>query len=155
MSSAYALYNKGDNCPPCLIPFEQWNVIDNELAHHTINSSSLYQKINNFTICNGTFLSNSFFARVQWLTIKCLFCIMKAHVYRCVLIMVKIYSLLECKYGHFCTMCLLETKLAVCSPQVCGELRQQDLLKYLGESCGNCNWPVIVNICWIFRFALQ
>ena len=47
-------------------------------------------------------------------------------------------------------MCLLETRLAVCSPQVPGESRQQDLLKYLGESCGNCNWPVIVNICWIF-----
>ena len=83
------------------------------------------------------------------------FCIKKAHVYMCVLITIKIYYLLECKYGHFCHMCSLETKQAVCSPQVPGESRQQDLLKYLGESCGNCNWPVIVNICWIFRFALQ
>ena len=48
-------------------------------------------------------------------SIKCLFCIKKAHVYRCALITVKIYCLLECKYGHFCPMCLLETKLAVCS----------------------------------------
>ena len=67
----------------------------------------------------------------------------------------KIYNLLECKYGHFGPICLLETKLAVCTPQVPGESCQQDLLKYLGESCGNCNWPVIVNICWSFRFALQ
>ena len=56
----YTLYNNGDNCPPCLIPFAQRNVIDNELPHRTINSCSLYQTINNFTICNGTFLSNSF-----------------------------------------------------------------------------------------------
>ena len=62
----------------------------------------------------------------------------------CVLITVKIHCLLECKYGHFCPMCLLETKLAVSSPQVSGESRQQDLLKYHGECCGNCNWPVIV-----------
>ena len=61
----YTLYNKGDDYPPCLIPFEQRNVIDNVLPHRTINSCSLYQKINNFTIRNGTFLSNSFFARVQ------------------------------------------------------------------------------------------
>ena len=33
-------------------------------------------------------------------------------------------------------MCLLETKLAICSPQVPGESRQYELLKYLGESCG-------------------
>ena len=56
-------------------------------------------------------------------------------------------NLVEYKYGHFCPMCSLETKLAVCSLQVNGESRQQDLLKYLGESCGNCNYPVIVNIC--------
>ena len=48
-------------------------------------------------------------------------------------------------------MCLLKTKLVVCSKQVDGESRQ---LKYLGESCGNCNWPVIVNICRNLRFAL-
>ena len=59
-----------DNWPPCLIPFEQRNVIDNELPRRTINSCSLYLKINNFTICNGTFLSNSFFASVQWLTLS-------------------------------------------------------------------------------------
>ena len=87
--------------------------------------------------------------------IKCHFCIKKAHVYRCVLIIVKIYCLVECKYGHFCPMCVLETKLAVCSPQVPGESRQQDLFKYHGESCGNCNWPVIVIICWICRFAFS
>ena len=59
MSSVYTLYNNGDNCPLCLIPFEQRNVIDNELPHSTINSCSLYQKINNFTIRNATSLSNS------------------------------------------------------------------------------------------------
>ena len=55
----------GDNCPPCRMPFAQRNVIDNELPHRTINCCSLYQNINNFTICNGTFLSNSFFASIQ------------------------------------------------------------------------------------------
>ena len=90
--------------------------------------------------------------------------------------------LLECKYGHFYPMSWLETKLAVCSPQVlrkyvqsavpsrsprstcspqvlhryfAGTSQQQDLLKYIAESCVNCNWCVIVNICGIFRFALQ
>ena len=57
-SSVYTLYSNGANCPPCLIPFEQQNVIDNELAHHTINSCSLYQKMNNFTVSKGTFQSN-------------------------------------------------------------------------------------------------
>ena len=63
--SVYTLYNNDNNCRPCLIPFEQRNVIDNEIPHRTINSSSLYQKLNNFTICNGTFLSNSFFLLVS------------------------------------------------------------------------------------------
>ena len=40
---------------PCLIPFEQRNVIDNELPHRTINSCYRYQKMNNFTICNFHF----------------------------------------------------------------------------------------------------
>ena len=83
------------------------------------------------------------------------FAIKKAHVYRCALIMVKIHCLPECKYRNLCAMCLLETKLAVSRPQVPGESRQQNLLKYLGESCGNCNWPVIVDICWIFLFAFE
>ena len=49
-------------------------------------------------------------------SIICHFCIKKAHVHRfvCILITVKIYCLLECKYGHFCPICLLETKLSVC-----------------------------------------
>ena len=34
----YTLYSNGDNCPPCLIQFEQRNVINNELPHRTINS---------------------------------------------------------------------------------------------------------------------
>ena len=42
--------------------------------------------------------------------------------------------LLECKYGLFFPMPSIETKLAVSSAQVPGESRQQDLLKYLGES---------------------
>ena len=66
---------------PCVIPFEQRNVIDNELPHLTINSCSPYQKINNFTICNGTFLSNSFFASVQWLTLSDAVFASRKHMY--------------------------------------------------------------------------
>ena len=40
----YVLHSNGDNCPPCLILFEQWNVIDNELPHCTI-TLALYTKI--------------------------------------------------------------------------------------------------------------
>ena len=36
------------------IQIEQWNVIDNELTHHTIYSCSLFQNINNFIICKST-----------------------------------------------------------------------------------------------------
>ena len=61
-------------------------------------------------------------------------------------ITVKIYCLLSAK------MAISETKLAVCSPQVPGESRQKDLLKYLGESFGNCNWPVIVTSAGSFDF---
>ena len=46
-SSVYTLYNNSDNCPLCLIPFEQRNVIDNELLIRTINSCSLYLKVKN------------------------------------------------------------------------------------------------------------
>ena len=34
----FTLCSKGDNCPPCLIPLEDQNVIDNEIPHRTINS---------------------------------------------------------------------------------------------------------------------
>ena len=77
-----------------------WSHLNNgmsfdELPHLTINFCSLCKKINNFTICNGTFLSNSFLAIVQWLTLSNAFsCIKKAHVYSCVLIKKKIYCLL-------------------------------------------------------------
>ena len=49
------------------------NAIDNELHHRTINACSLYHKINNFTICEGTFLPNSFFASVNDLFYQMLF----------------------------------------------------------------------------------
>ena len=70
------------------------------------------------------------------------------------MITVKIPSLPKCKYGNFCPMCSLETKLAVYSLQVPGESRQQDLLKYLGESCGNCNWPAIGSFDLHFRSGM-
>ena len=43
-SSVYTLYNNCDNCPPCLIPFEQRNVIDSELpsAGHYRDNLSRY-----------------------------------------------------------------------------------------------------------------
>ena len=41
--------------------------------------------------------------------------------------------------------CLKATWLSTV-PGIHGESRQQDLLKYLGKSCGNCNSPVIVDI---------
>ena len=154
MPSVYTLCSNSDNCPPCLISFEQRNVIDNELPHRDINSCSLYLKINNFTICNGTFLSNNFFAGVQWFTLSNTFFGSRKHKYTCVSWLQE-KSIFLVQYDHFWPMCLLETKLADCSPQVPGESKQQDLLNYLGESGGNCNWPVIINVCRIFQFAFQ
>ena len=153
-SFAYTLYNKRDNCASCLIQFEQRVAFGNEIPHHTTLLLSIPK--------DKQFYNMQWYLSVQQFlllgpminSIKCLFCIKKADVFRCVLITVKIHSLLECKYCYFCPMCLLETKLAVCSPDVPGESRQKDLLKYLGESFGNCSWSVIVNICRII-FALQ
>ena len=47
-ASVYTLYNNGDNCPICLIQFEQWNVIDTKLPHRTTNSCSRIPKDKQF-----------------------------------------------------------------------------------------------------------
>ena len=41
MSSVYTLYSNGDNCPPCLIPFQRRNVVANELQNRSMNSCLL------------------------------------------------------------------------------------------------------------------
>ena len=129
MSSVYTLYNDGDNCPHCLIPFQQRNVIDNEFRHLTINSCSLYQ---------NTYINNSFFARVKWLSLSnAIFRQESTCIQVCL------------DYGKKSTVCL-STNMTIFVPCACLKPNwlsavHRYLLKYLGESCGNWNWPVIID----------
>ena len=58
------------------------------------------------------------------------------------------HFLLEFKSSHFCPMFLLETKLAVCSPQVPGESHSKTCSSTWRE-LWQLHWPIIINICWI------
>ena len=145
---------------PCLDQFEERNVIDNELSHRTTNSCFLCQKIKKFTICDVIFLFNSFFASVQLMmnSIKCHFSSRKYMYAGVSWLGQKIHSLFERKYGHFCPMYLWNPNWLSAVHRIYGSMASRysnDLLKYLAESCGNCNWLVTVNICWIYGFVFQ
>ena len=87
------------NLNTCLLPFEHRNLMDDVLppSYHLL--CSLWQEVDNFTICNATFLSKSFFVSVQWITLSnTIFCIKEAHTYTCVLIIVKIHYMIESQY---------------------------------------------------------